>query len=80
MSQNNSAQQHVEDVYGSMDLKIIKTFDGGYNRVGVITVKHMQCDVCGNDKKCIYVDRSECEYAGGAICLACATKILTEEE
>lgn len=50
---------------------LIKTFNGGYGRVGEIKIIHGKCTVCDKETKCLYIDGSEGEYAGGAICQEC---------
>lgn len=53
-------------------------FDAGYHRVGSIYADVCQCDGCGKIQPCVVVDNSESEYASGAICLECATKLIDE--
>ena len=59
--------------------KKIITFDGGYGRIGTIEVVETDCNICGKETKCFYIDDSQEEYAGGAVCLDCAIEQLTEK-
>jgi len=58
--------------------KIIKTFEGGYNRVGKIWCEKNKCDICGKTKICICSDGSEDEYGYAAICPKCVTQACEE--
>lgn len=62
--------------------RTIAVFNGGYGRRGEIALllpspdggTMCECDVCGRqDAPVLYIDGSEGEYSGGAICLTCAT-------
>jgi hypothetical protein len=57
----------------AMARKIIKKFDGGYKRVGIIWVDNVVCNLCGKKKPCIMSDGSDSEYKYACICPACAT-------
>ena len=56
------------------ELRQVTTFDGMSGRIGEINIVLTRCDVCGSDAKCVYIDGSEGEYSGGAICLDCCMK------
>jgi len=57
---------------------IIALFDAGNHRVGYIAVLEDKCGVCHSVDRIIQMNGSEMEYGPGCICLACATKALTE--
>jgi hypothetical protein len=49
----------------------LKVFSAAYGRHGEIEVIEWKCDVCSERAPCIYIDSSEGEYGGGAICREC---------
>jgi len=55
---------------------LIATFDGGYERVGVISADTGTCHVCSNVTDVISMDNSEEEYRPGNICKECVIKAI----
>lgn len=50
---------------------LVKTFEAGYNRKGIIAIKDGICHVCEQGKPVLTIDTSENEYGDGMICLDC---------
>jgi len=55
-------------------VKIIGTFDGKWDRTGIITVSNNRCCICKNNKEVLGIDNSAEEYNTGYICLNCIKK------
>ena len=58
-------------------IRRVKNFESGYGCIGTIDIVVTKCSICGEIKKCLYIDGSEREYDGGAICLCCAIRELS---
>lgn len=58
----------------SGNIKVIGTFDGGYERTGLITRSEATCSICKEVKHCIGMDNSDEEYRTGYICFSCIEK------
>ena len=58
--------------------RTIKTFDANYGRVGEICVIKGVCDLCGEEKLCVYIDGSEGEYGGAFVCKDCVVRELED--
>lgn len=50
-------------------------FDGGYARIGSITIQRRPCVSCGETRRCVVIDQSEGEYHAGAICKNCIDRL-----
>ena len=58
-----------------MNIEIIKEFDGGYGRIGIICIKKAICTICDKESSCLSMDGSEGEYKDGCICKECISAI-----
>ena len=50
----------------------IGKFDAAFCREGVVSLVVDNCVLCGEEKRCVYIDGSEGEYGGASVCGDCA--------
>lgn len=53
----------------------VATFPSSRNRIGEVSLVSTECNVCGATAVCLYIDGSEDEYGGGAICQRCTAAV-----
>ncbi len=70
----------MKEVNPVTERKIIKEFDGNYNRKGEIWIQKAECSICGKEKMCIASDGSEGEYNVAYLCESCVCLEMAKEK